>query len=803
MQLCILLVLRNDEMKRYFNDNFLIFIFTSIFLFSCSQEADFLGNTSPKKGSENVIPIDDGGGNDDGTTDGSHGGNDDGTTDGSDGGTPDSPIKASDTDLNILEDAELGKGKLIIANPSKHTFSVSLEGNSDLGELLVSKDGSYTFKPLKNVHGEEKIKFIVLDAKGNKSEAFLKVTIHSVNDQPTLATAIFDGIEDQELSGTIVGSDVEGDTLKYILVDKPKNGLLELDAENGHFIFKPNQNFYGSDSFSAKVNDGELDSELIIFSLKITNINDAPESIDIAEMVEEDGVLNASLVATDIDSKILSYTFLNAPINGALVLKNINTGEYTYTPRPNYYGVEVLQFQVFDGEISTPIRTLTITVKSGDDAPEAHSVNYIINEDTSLTQSFKSSDIEGSGNIFYAITEQPKKGGITNFNALNGAFTYTPNKDYYGSDSFKFTANQGALISVPATVMLTINSVNDAPIANPLNISGHNQETISATVTASDVENDSLTFRVVNNVKNGVLTFNANGTFTYKANIAFVGADNFTFVANDGKLDSTSKTVSITVNPAPFLINDSFERATIFENNQQSQGFAWQNLLIDTWDSVNKVHIMTPYDESTGCKVNGISKDVCAKIYMTAENNMGPAKDLSRALYMWGREGKSTHSFMLTSRAFDLSAYNTVEVSFYYLLIDLGDRDLSSNADPIGGEYLKFDICSNTVANCGVNPLSYDNMFDANKWENYFTDNGGNVAPWNTLNGRNHSLNTWERRTITIDLNELALRKPGFKKSSFMLRFNGRLQDGFVGDDLTKTMVDGIALDLVQIKAIN
>ncbi|MBP9706926.1 MAG: tandem-95 repeat protein [Oligoflexales bacterium] len=791
-------------MKRFFNDQSLVFIFTSIFLISCSQEADFSGNVSPKKGSDELKPTDGGSddGQDDGKPDGSDSGNDDGTTDGSDG-NPDAPIKASDTDLNVLEDAELRKGKLIISNPSKHKFSVQLEGNSNLGELVVAKDGSYTFKPLSNVFGDEKIKFIVVDAKGNKSAAFLKINIHSVNDQPVLTAETFDGVEDQELSGALVGSDIEGDTLKYILVDKPKNGSLELDTDNGHFIFKPNQNFYGSDNFSAKVNDGELDSAIVVFSIKIADLNDAPVALDLAEMVEEDGILNAALVATDIDSKNLSYTFVNAPINGTLVLKNINTGEYTYTPRPNFHGVEVLQFQVSDGEVLTPIKTLTITVKSADDAPEAQSVNYVINEDSSLSEFLKATDIEGSGNIFYTITEQPKNGGITSFNSLNGAFSYTPNKDYYGTDSFKFSANQGTLISIPATVMITINSINDAPIANPLSISGHNQETISAAVTASDVENSPISFRIINNVKNGVLIFNANGTFTYKANIAFVGADNFTFVANDGTLDSTNKTVNITVNPAPYLINDSFERANIFENNQQSQGFTWQNLLIDTWDPVQKVHVMSQYNESTGCKVNGISKDVCAKIFMTAENNMGPAKDLNRALYIWGREGKSTHSFMLTSRSFDLSAYNTVEVSFYYLLIDLGDRDSSSNADPIGGEYLKFDICSNTVANCGVNPLSYDNMFDANKWENYFTDGGGNVAPWNTLNGRNHNLNTWKLKTITIDLNELATRKPGFKKSSFMLRFNGRLQDGFTGDDLTKTMVDGIALDLVQIRAIN
>ena len=51
--------------------------------------------------------------------------------------------------------------------------------------------------------------------------------------------------------------------------------------------------------------------------------------------------------------------------------------------------------------------------------------------------------------------------------ALNadGSFTYTPNADFNGADSFTYTASDGAAASNVATVTITVTGVNDAPVA--------------------------------------------------------------------------------------------------------------------------------------------------------------------------------------------------------------------------------------------------------------------------------------------------------------------------------------------------
>ena len=81
-----------------------------------------------------------------------------------------------------------------------------------------------------------------------------------------------------------------------------------------------------------------------------------------------------------------------------------------------------------------------------------------------------------------------------------------------------------------------------------------------STVTASDVDNDPLTFSLVANATNGNVVVNANGTFVYTPNLNYNGPDSFTFKANDGIVDSNIATISITVvavNDPPVAANDS------------------------------------------------------------------------------------------------------------------------------------------------------------------------------------------------------------------------------------------------------
>jgi VCBS repeat-containing protein len=140
----------------------------------------------------------------------------------------------------------------------------------------------------------------------------------------------------------------------------------------------------------------------------------------------------------------------------------------------------------------------------------------------------------------------------------NGTFSYTPNPDFNGTDSFSFRANDGALDSNVAAVSLTVHPVNDAPVATGGAAGGNEDTVITGTVSASDIDNSPAqsTFALVGvngGAAHGSVVLNSNGTFIYTPAHDFNGADNFSFKVSDGTLDSNAATASLTVSP----VNDA------------------------------------------------------------------------------------------------------------------------------------------------------------------------------------------------------------------------------------------------------
>jgi VCBS repeat-containing protein len=128
-----------------------------------------------------------------------------------------------------------------------------------------------------------------------------------------------------------------------------------------------------------------------------------------------------------------------------------------------------------------------------------------------------------------------------------GNVVYAPTANYNGSDSFKYTLTDTVGHSATATVSMTVTPVNDAPVAAPGSRSATEETQLSNSVSATDVDNDALTFSKVADPAHGALTMNADGSFTYMPTANYAGADSFTFNASDGKANSNTATVNITV----------------------------------------------------------------------------------------------------------------------------------------------------------------------------------------------------------------------------------------------------------------
>ncbi len=269
----------------------------------------------------------------------------------------------------------------------------------------------------------------------------------------------------------------------------------------------------------------------------------------------EDTASNSTLVATDVDSATLSYSIVTPPSMGTLTSFDPNTGNYTFKPIQNANGSDSFTFKANDGSLDSNIATVTVTITPINDAPVVQAGSLTTNEDAQANNILVATDMDGPNPLTYSIQNQGNKGTAVITNTATGAYTYTPNLNANGSDSFTFKANDGSLDSKIGTITVTITPINDAPVAQVGTLTTDEDIAGSGTLVATDVDSATLSYSIVTPPSMGTLTsFDPNtGNYTFKPIQNANGSDSFTFKANDGSLDSNIATVTVTITP----INDA------------------------------------------------------------------------------------------------------------------------------------------------------------------------------------------------------------------------------------------------------
>jgi VCBS repeat-containing protein len=147
--------------------------------------------------------------------------------------------------------------------------------------------------------------------------------------------------------------------------------------------------------------------------------------------------------------------------------------------------------------------------------------------------------------------------GVLNFNS-DGSFSYTPNPNFNGTDTFTYLANDGTSDGNLAMVTITVTELNDIPIAANDSYETNNDSALSVIapgVLDNDVDPESnpLAAILVTEPLFGSLTLNPDGSFEYNPVANFTGTDSFTYKVTDGGADSNVAMVTIAVNPATGL----------------------------------------------------------------------------------------------------------------------------------------------------------------------------------------------------------------------------------------------------------
>ena len=460
----------------------------------------------------------------------------------------DAPVASYSASVSTDEDTALNETiSATDADGDTVTFSVK-DGNGPLHGTLELVEGGYTYTPTADFNGTDGFTITAADGT-DETDCAITVTVNSVNDAPVPSySASVSTDEDTALTETLTATDVDLDELNYTVKDGngPAYGTLELIE--GGYTYTPNENYYGSDSFSITVSDGSNEVDCVI-SVIVNSINDAPvPSYSASVSTDEDTPLTESLTATDADLDELTVSIKANGVHGTVVLIE---GGYTYSPNADFNGTDSFTITVSDGSANVDC-DITVTVNAINDAPvPSYSASVSTDEDTLLSESLTASDVD-LDELTYSVKDGsgPAHGTLT---LVAGGYTYDPDENYNGPDSFTIAVSDGTT-TVDCAIAVTVNSVNDAPVPSYSAAVSTDEDTLlTESLTATDVDLDELTYSVKDGSgpSNGTLTL-IEGGYTYDPHDDYNGSDSFTIVVGDGTT-TVDCDITVTVN----AVNDA------------------------------------------------------------------------------------------------------------------------------------------------------------------------------------------------------------------------------------------------------
>ncbi|HLO86546.1 MAG TPA: cadherin-like domain-containing protein [Nostocaceae cyanobacterium] len=424
-----------------------------------------------------------------------------------------------------------------------------------------------------------------------------KLQINPINNPPNVAPVAnndnYSVDEDRTLTINAPGllandTDAKNQILTAVLVNNPAQGTVKLNAD-GSFSYTPKANFNGEDSFTYRaVDNQQANSNLATVKINVNSINDplilaANQTVKVNNG-EKVAIAPTNLRVTDVDNTAnqLIYTIAQSSLHGTLkrgdtalttnstfTQADIDQGLISYTHDGSNSTTDQVTFSIKDtsnSKINNVQFKLQINpIIPPNVAPVANNENYDVDEDNTLTinaPGVLANDTDAENQPLTAVVVNNPAQGTVQFNA-NGSFSYTPNANFNGEDSFTYRAvdnQQANSNSNLATVKINVNPVNDPPIlAVNQTVSVNNGEKVAIAPTnlqATDVDNtaNELIYNIIQSslygtLKRGDTALNANSTFTQ----ADLDQGLISYTHNGG--DSTTDQVS-------FFVTDIFGTKT-------------------------------------------------------------------------------------------------------------------------------------------------------------------------------------------------------------------------------------------------
>ena len=352
-------------------------------------------------------------------------------------------------------------------------FSALLANDTDADgdELTVSKvetgvpgasvrieNGEVRFSPPPGMTTTTPYSFFVYwvrDPAGEERYAFVSMTLTDSPKAPVCADSSLEVLKDTATDGTVQCDDANGDALTATLVAGPDHGTVDLRAD-GTYTYTPPAGFTGTTSFTYRVSDGALESEVARVDVDVVETQRAPVCADTAVSTDEDTPVELTLSCTDPDGDAVTIDVQDGSMPGALA--ELGDGRYRYTPPADWSGTLDVPFVGSDGERSSAPATLTVAVAPVNDAPDCTDLTLSVAEAGGAVAP-SCTDVEGD-----ALTYEIAAGTGS---VKDGKLHYVPAAGTSKTDEFTYRAKDATTASAPARVAVSITRPAPSPSPDP------------------------------------------------------------------------------------------------------------------------------------------------------------------------------------------------------------------------------------------------------------------------------------------------------------------------------------------------
>ncbi len=323
----------------------------------------------------------------------------------------------------------------------------------------VAQSGDFlVYTPFEGYNGNDIFTYDLCDDQGNLSTGTVSVAVNctvSGNNPPSVIDDLAMTQCDSSVSIDALAndSDPDGDPLTICDNMQPFNGSVVLT--DGVFVYTPNAGFDGNDVFVYQVcdtNGGQTSGIVTITVESCTAGNTAPVAVDDDISCYQDGqTIEVLANDTDADGDALFVCDFAQPAEGYVTLEN---NIFTYVANPAYTGTVLFLYSVCDDSGASSTAVVTLTHCEENQSPTAIDDSSVSNGDP-ITVDVVNNDVDPDGDpLIICDYTIPANGTVF---PIDGAFLYTPNEGFEGTDTFEYTVcdDDGASDTALVTIIVT------------------------------------------------------------------------------------------------------------------------------------------------------------------------------------------------------------------------------------------------------------------------------------------------------------------------------------------------------------